>query len=397
MANNQEKSTVKDTGERMVQKYHGKAGPDPWFPQRPRTEYIRTDRHYNMSITLSKFGRRSRRTLRITAVWMLLGVFTSLFESNVISGIGISTAPWSLLSEHLTRALIGGLLIGGGYMFLLHDRLRNLPFMLGALLVIGLLLLGTLVLNILVPSPWLTILPYSIGFWHVVGQFLYWALLMCGTMVMLRLSDLYGSGTLGDLLDHYRKPRQELRIFMFLDMRSSTSVAETIGDTRYFKLLNDLYADITDPVIYSEGEIYQYVGDEISVSWRLNRGIRNDRCIKCFFAIRGKLQKRAEYYRESYGIEPVFKAGFHFGRVTSGEVGIVKRQTIFSGDVVNTGAHIQASCNVLGVDNLVSKELLDVLSLRSLVYDVKPMGTIPLKGKRVAVELYTLSLAAELQ
>ena len=348
-----------------------------------------------MAITLSKFGRRSRRTLRITAMWMLLAVFTSLFESNVISGIGMATAPWAILSEHLTRALIGGLLIGGGYMFLLHDRLRNLPFMLGALMVMGLLVIGTLALHILILSPWLTVLPYSIGLWHVVGQFLYWALLMTSTMVMLRLNDLYGSGSLSDLLDQYRKPRQELRIFMFLDMRSSTSVAETIGDTRYFKLLNDLYADITDPVIYSEGEIYQYVGDEISVSWRLNRGIRNDRCIKCFFAIRGKLQKRSEYYRDTYGIEPVFKAGFHYGRVTSGEVGMVKRQTIFSGDVVNTAAHIQASCNELGVDNLVSKELLDVLSLRSLVYDVKPMGSIPLKGKRIAVELYTLSLAAK--
>lgn len=380
---------------RMVQKYPGEAAQRHPDPKRPPREYIRTDRIYSMAITLSKFGRRSRRTLRITAVWMLLAIFTSLFEINVISGIGMATAPLGILSEHLIRALIGGLLIGGGYMFLLHDRLRNLPFMLGAFLVIALLLLGTLALHMLIPSPQPTIIPHSTGGWHLVGQFLYWALLMTGTMVILRLNDLYGSGSVSDLMDRYRKPRQELRIFMFLDMRSSTSVAETIGDTRYFKLLNDLYADITDPVIYSEGEIYQYVGDEISVSWPLNRGIRNDRCIKCFFAIRAKLQKRAGYYRDTYGIEPVFKAGFHYGRVTSGEVGMVKRQTIFSGDVVNTAAHIQASCNELGVDNLVSKELLDVLSLRSLVYTVKPMGSIPLKGKRVAVELFTLSLATE--
>ena len=328
---------------------------------------------------------------------MLLAVFTSVFESNVLAVVGTAPSPWAILIQHLAKALVGGLIIGGGYMFLLHDRLRNLPFMFGALFVIGLLLIGTVALHVITPSLSLTILPYASGRWLVVGQFLYWALLMTGTMVILRLNDLYGSGSVSDLLDRYRKPRQELRIFMFLDMKSSTSVAESIGDTRYFKLLNDLYADITDPVIYSEGEIYQYVGDEISVSWKLNRGIRNDRCIKCFFAIRGKLRARSEYYRNTYGIEPVFKAGFHYGRVTTGEVGMVKRQTIFSGDVVNTAAHIQASCNELGVDNLVSKELLDVLSLRPLVYDVKPMGSIPLKGKRVAVELYTLSLFAEVQ
>lgn len=350
-----------------------------------------------MPITLSKFRRRSRRTLRITGAWMLLAVFTTLFESNVVSTAGFLPDRSAILLAHLIRALAGGLLIGGAYMFLLHDRLRKLPFTHGASIVTALLLIVTLVVDLLLPVGLYTGPALWKDGWQVAGQFLHWALLMIGTMVMLRLSDQYGSGSVSDLLERYRKPRQELRIFMFLDMRSSTSVAESIGDTRYFKLLNELYADITDPVIYSEGEIYQYVGDEISVSWRLDRGIRNNRCIKCFFAIRSKLRDRAEHYRNNYGIEPVFKAGFHYGRVTSGEVGMVKRQTIFSGDVVNTAAHIQASCNERGVDNLLSKELLDVLSLSSSAYVIKPIGTIPLKGKRNAVELFTLALVKETQ
>ena len=347
-----------------------------------------------MAITLSKYRRRSRRTVRIVALWMALSAFTALFEYNVLSRAGFAPEAWSILADHLSKALLGGLIIGGGYMFLLHDRLRKLPFMVGTLIMIGLLSIGTLAFDMLIAGAFPGDPRHSSDDpWWLLGHFLYWALLMAGTMVMLRLNELYGSGSVSDLLDRYRKPRQELRIFMFLDMRSSTSVAESIGDTRYFKLLNDLYSDITDPVLYSEGEIYQYVGDEISVSWRLNRGLRNDRCIRCFFAIREKLLARAEYYRDTYGSEPVFKAGFHYGRVTSGEVGMVKRQTIFSGDVVNTAAHIQARCNELGVDNLVSKELLDVLSLRTQIYAIKPMGSTPLKGKRVAVELYTLSLA----
>lgn len=351
-----------------------------------------------MAITLSKYRRRSRRTFRIVALWMALSGFTALFEYNVLSRAGMTPAGWDILADHLSKGLLGGLVIGGGYIFLLHDRLRKLPFMVGILLMIGLLGIGTIGFNLLLSGPLLGDLrPSSGGHWWQLGHFLYWTLLLFGTMVMLRLNELYGSGSVSDLLDRYRKPRQELRIFMFLDMRSSTSVAESIGHTRYFKLLNDLYADITDPVLYSEGEIYQYVGDEISVSWRLNRGLRNDRCIRCFFAIREKLLARAEYYRTTYGSEPVFKAGFHYGRVTSGEVGLVKRQTIFSGDVVNTAAHIQARCNELGVDNLVSKELLDVLSLRTQTYAIKPMGSTPLKGKRVAVELYTLSLPEKAQ
>lgn len=351
-----------------------------------------------MANTLSKFRRRSRRTLRITALWMAFSAFTALFEHNVLVAGGASAFPMGIVSAHLAKTFLGGLVIAGGYLFLLHDRLRKQPFMSGVLAVIGLLFLGTVAWHALRSGPLLSLLPPPTRDpWQLLGHFLYWALLMIATMVMLRLNELYGSGSASNLLDRYRKPRQELRIFMFLDMRSSTAVAEHLGDTRYFRLLNDLYADITDPVLYSEGEIYQYVGDEISVSWRLDRGLRNDRCIRCFFAIREKLQARAEHYRGAYGLEPVFKAGFHYGRVTSGEVGLVKRQTIFSGDVVNTAAHIQASCNELGVDILVSKELLDVLSLRSQAYAIRPMGSIPLKGKRVAVELYTLDLAEKAQ
>jgi class 3 adenylate cyclase len=105
-------------------------------------------------------------------------------------------------------------------------------------------------------------------------------------------------------------------------------------------------------VVYSEGEIYQYVGDEISISWKLERGARNERCIRCFFAIRTEASVPAPHTTPwQYGTAPVFKAGMHFGPVTRGQVGLVKRQTIFSGDVVNTAAHIQSSCNALGVDN----------------------------------------------
>lgn len=346
-------------------------------------------------ILLSKFRRRLRWTLRITSAWIVLSAFSALYECNVVVGMGATPDKLSIFAEHLSRAFIGGLLLGGAYMFLLHDRLRKLSFAKGCGIVTGLVFAGVALYHLLPPA--FSGRPQDIpgSAWEALGHFLYWALLMGGTMAMLRLNEQYGIGSWSYLLNGYFRPRQELRIFMFLDMRSSTMVAEAIGDTRYFKLLNELYADITEPVIYSEGEVYQYVGDEISVSWHLQRGVRNHRCIRCFFAIREKLRKRADHYRETYGTVPVFKAGFHFGRVTSGEVGMVKRQTIFSGDVVNTAARIQASCNAMGVDNLVSKELMDVLSLKTLPYTVKPIGAIPLKGKRNAVELFTLSLPGE--
>ena len=59
----------------------------------------------------------------------------------------------------------------------------------------------------------------------------------------------------------------------------------------------------------------------------------------------------------------------------------MKKQTIFSGDAVNTTSHIQALCNELGVDLLVSKELIDVLVLPADRWQVRPMGRVNPKGK----------------
>lgn len=352
-------------------------------------------------ITLSRLRRRTRRTLRITLAWMVLGLFAALFESNVLAKHGLDAQREQVLNEHFLRTLLGGLLAGGAYIFLLRDRLRKLPYLPALGIMTVLVLIGTIIGHAVVPALRSPSPTFGAAFaadlfsWRYVGQFLYWALLMAATMLMVRLNDQYGSGGAGHLIGRYHKPRQELRIFMFLDMRSSTAIAEEIGDTRYFRLLNDVYADITDPVVYSEGDIYQYVGDEISVSWPLHKGIKGARCIRCFFAIREKLRKRSAYYHDTYGIVPVFKAGFHYGQVTTGEVGLVKKQIIFSGDVVNTSAHIQASCNDYGVDNLVSKELMDVLLLRSSLFTVRPIGEIPLKGKRHMVELFTVSLVGD--
>lgn len=352
-----------------------------------------------MALTLSRIRRRARRTLRITLAWLVLGVFSALFESNVLAKHGLDPQREAVMNEHFWRTLFGGLLVGGAYIFLLRDRLRKLPYLPALGIMTVLVLIGTIVGYAVLPALAFPDPTFGATFaaelfdWRFPGHFLYWALLMGATMLMVRLNDQYGSGGAGYLLGRYHKPRQELRIFMFLDMRSSTTIAEEIGDTRYFRLLNDVYADITDPVVYSEGDIYQYVGDEISVSWPLHKGIKGARCMRCFFAIREKLKKRSTYYHDTYGIVPVFKAGFHYGQVTTGEVGLVKKQTIFSGDVVNTTAHIQASCNDYGVDNLVSKELMDVLMLRPSLFAVRPIGEIPLKGKRHMVELFTVSLA----
>jgi adenylate cyclase len=188
-------------------------------------------------------------------------------------------------------------------------------------------------------------------------------------------------------IGRYFKPVEEERIFMFLDLSSSTQIAEKIGHLKFHVFLNEFFYDITDAILEAEGEIYQYVGDEVIVSWRVMDGIKNSRCIQSFFEIQKSIEEKKDKYLNKFGYCPHFRAGIHCGPVIVGEVGDYKRAIAFVGDTVNTTARIQEACKEYKCDLLVSSEFLEKLSLAS-DYKVKSIGEIRLKGKEISIELF---------
>jgi len=121
-----------------------------------------------------------------------------------------------------------------------------------------------------------------------------------------------------------------------------------------------------------------------------NYGLENANCLRCFFDIQLALRGKAAYYQGKYKAIPEFKAGLHYGHVMAGEVGVVKRDIAFSGDVLNTAARIQAKCNDLGVNILFSKFLLDKLALPPHSFEPRKIGDLLLRGKQEKVVLYTV-------
>ena len=237
--------------------------------------------------------------------------------------------------------------------------------------------------------------------WHYAWAFftnysmlsvtIYIASIILVTQFYTEVSDSIGQAALRNFfLGKYHKPRQEERIFMFLDMRSSTTIAEKLGHVIYFEMLKEYFSDLSGPVIDHGGEIYQYAGDEMIVSWKLKDGLKNSNCIRCFFAMKDSIATRAEKYLERFGILPRFKAGFHHGMVTAGEIGILKKEIIFTGDVLNTAARIQGLCNPLHVDILVSEVLLEKLN-HDVFFQIRSLGQQELKGKGERMELFTVT------
>lgn len=64
-----------------------------------------------------------------------------------------------------------------------------------------------------------------------------------------------------------RVPREEDRIFLFLDLNSSTVLAEELGHIRYSELSKCCLADLALSVKKYKATVYQYVGDEAVLSW----------------------------------------------------------------------------------------------------------------------------------
>ena len=189
----------------------------------------------------------------------------------------------------------------------------------------------------------------------------------------------------------YHRPLEEERIYMFLDMRSSTTIAETLGHVKYFDMLREYYMDLSEPVIKYSGEIYQYVGDEMIVSWNLKKGLQNNNCIQCFFAMKAAISSQSDKYYQKFNLLPEFKAAFHCGRVTTGEIGIIKKEIVFTGDVLNTTARIQGLCNHYQVDLLVSRDLVQKLDHS---FTIKTMGQNELRGRDERIELFTISTSS---
>ena len=188
----------------------------------------------------------------------------------------------------------------------------------------------------------------------------------------------------------YQQPEHEERIFMFLDISSSTELAESMEPDKYFNFINDFFHDISEPLLQTSAHIYQYVGDEVVFTWKLKDGIKQNNCIKLFFLIDERIKKKKKTYLEKYGRIPEYKAGLHCGEVIAAVVGDIKKELIYNGDVLNTASRIRSYCSEAGKRFLVSSDLVASLVDLDSNYHVNPLGVSNLKGKKNIIGLFSI-------
>jgi adenylate cyclase len=199
----------------------------------------------------------------------------------------------------------------------------------------------------------------------------------------------FGPGILLQYLTgKYFNPIEEDRIFMFLDLKSSTTIAEKLSHIRYSQLIQECFAELTQPLLTYKGQIYQYVGDEAVITWEKDQGLENINCIKFYYDYIDRLEQKKDFFLNRYDVFPEFKAGLSMGLVTVAEVGELKTEIAYHGDVLNTAARIQGYCNKFDKQLLASESLVEALEQNS-DYTFEYLGEVELRGKEGHSKIYT--------
>jgi adenylate cyclase len=231
----------------------------------------------------------------------------------------------------------------------------------------------------------------SFGDAHLVYALPYFALVAVVVQFLQQMNRIVGINVLRYFFTGaYHRPHAEERIFLFLDLEGSTQLAERLGSARYFELLRQFVDDLTEPVLESRGAIYQYAGDEVVITWPREAGAREAACVRCFFGIRAVVAERATAYQRQFGVVPRFRGGLHGGTVTAGELGDLRQEIVFVGDILNTAARLEEYAKRAGLELIASGALLEGLTLpRGVV--ASRCGELELRGKDARVTAYSLS------
>ena len=226
----------------------------------------------------------------------------------------------------------------------------------------------------------------AVGFSLLVTLFL---------VVVMQFAQLLGFRTARDLfLGRYRQPRREKRFFLFVDVAGSTGIAEQLGPLDAHRFLAAVFAAAAEPVAACRGEISQYVGDEMVVTWTEAIGSVGARPLRCFFEIEASLS--GTDFEKHFAVQPRLRAALHFGEVIAGEVGVWRRAIVFHGDVMNTASRLENATRELGARFIASADAINALgplSALARVASCTDLGNLTLRGRKEPIRAYSVERA----
>jgi adenylate cyclase len=185
-------------------------------------------------------------------------------------------------------------------------------------------------------------------------------------------------------------PKEAELIVLLTDLRNSTPIAEKLGASRTFSLLNDVFEIQTRTVMAEDGNLEHFLGDQFLSYWGAPQPQTDaaDRALRAAYS----LIESMENYRMSLpdDLRELFGYGvaLHSGLALVGNKGSSLRLDYGPvGDLVNAAARVESLTKYYGVRMLVTREFYARLSNRPAC---RVLDRVVVKGKTTAIELLEL-------
>ncbi len=210
----------------------------------------------------------------------------------------------------------------------------------------------------------------------------------------LGITNLLGPRTfLNFILGRYHRPVEESRFVLFVDIAGSTGLAERLGGIAIHRLLDRTFRLLTLAVVDYRGEVLNYVGDEVIVTWPERRGAVDCRPLRCFVAMRDELSRAAGQFEREFGAVPRIRGSLHFGPVIVGEIGDVKRAIVFNGDVMNTAARLEELSRTVDGGFLASRAAMAQFK-SAPPFAIRDLGRLPIRGRADGIDVVGIAAPA---
>jgi adenylate cyclase len=361
----------------------------------------------NISAKYSVFEKQGYRLTFIIAVTWTFVHFASLYlDSHSLLGLpknyNIGNIRFATLLLHAIIIFLFSVITSYTLIFRLRGYFKY-PIWLNVLIKSVLVVAAAFFINFLLHYTYTVFVAktnYVIAFssfyknsfttYWLTKQVINWVIIFSITALLVEVNQKYSPGVFFKvMMGKYTTPQIEKRIIMFMDLKNSTPIAEKLGHQKYFLFIKDFIYYISLGLLKYEGRIYQYIGDEIVVSWSYSEK-NAKRCLQALINAKKILAANEPHFRNKYGLGPEFRVGIHAGEVTVGEIGLIKKELAMSGDTMNTAARIRNATSELNVKFIASEDLKKLAGLEN--WQARSLGAIDLKGKGEPIELFALDI-----
>ncbi len=181
--------------------------------------------------------------------------------------------------------------------------------------------------------------------------------------------------------------RREVTI-LFSDIRSFTSMTESLPPQVLTRLLHEYFSEMTEEVLATDGIVDKYIGDAIMAFWGapIPQPDQANRAVTTALNMIRRLKTLQEKWKKEGYPELDIGIGINLGVATVGNFGSTKRfdYTVI-GDAVNAASRIEGLNKQYKSNIIISESTKRQLTLK---LETEDLGEVPVKGKEKPIRIF---------